>query len=145
MVPVINGLILTIINIGSILIGYYVYYVSNIKNQIAIQVTVACLASVVLFIIWKFICFELIRKFDINKKSHYIYTFLTSLIWTPVIFIPLHFIAEGYITSIQNILGIWLFQVPTNILILKIHHNFSTLMDIRDRINTNRGKSDVQQ
>ncbi len=144
MAAFINGLILTIINLGSILFGFYIYFISKSDNQIAIQLTVACLTSVVGFLIWKFLCYKFLKKCDLKSKNQYTPTFFFSLLLTPVIFVPLHFFAEGYLTSIQNILSIWLFQIPTNIIILKIHHNFTTLTNLKEKLDKKTQQNEVR-
>lgn len=39
-----------------------------------------------------------------------------------LIFVPLHYVSQGYLTSIGNILGIWFFQVPVNLLAILAAH-----------------------
>ena len=101
------------------------------NNQIAVQILVACLFSVLTFILWEILSFKIFKNLLLSSKSQYIKTFILSLVWTPILFTSLHYIAEGYLTSIQNIIGIWFFQIPTNILILKLYHHFSVILDIK--------------
>lgn len=134
MTVIINGLVLALINIISILVGFYVYYLTKSQTQIAIQIIVACFSSVVFFLLWEFISQGHFPKTSIITKSDYWKTFLLSLIFTPFIFIPLHYITQGYLTSWQNITSIWMFQIPTNFLVLNIYKNFSKFITLRNKL-----------
>jgi len=127
----VNSFLLTLINLISILCGFCAYHFLGTKNQIAIQVLVACLFSVFSFLSWEILSFKIFKNLLLISKRQYIKTFILSIVWTPILFTPLHYIAEGYQTSIQNIIGIWFFQIPTNILILKLYHHFSLILDIK--------------
>ena len=134
MAILINGLILSIVNILSILIGFFVYYLTKSQTQIAIQIIVACFSSVILFLLWEFISYEHFPKTGLATKSDYWVTFFLSLIFTPFIFIPLHYLTQGYLTSWQNITSIWMFQIPTNFLVLNIYKNFSKYIALRKKL-----------
>lgn len=134
MAILINSLILTIVNLGTILAGFVVYYISKSGNQIAIQVISACLLSLILFMFWHYISHRYFKRFEIESKLNLVAVYLFSLIWTPIIFTPIHYITQGYLTSWDNINGIWMFQVPTNALILLIYYRYSYLLRIKDMI-----------
>ncbi|HOD01623.1 MAG TPA: hypothetical protein PKH50_02810 [bacterium] len=131
MSALINGLVLSLINIISIILGFIIYQISKSRTQISIQIISACFFSVVLFLLWQFISQKLFRKITIEKKSDYWKTYSASILFSPVIFIPLHYLTEGYLTSWQNIAGIFMFQIPTNILILKIYQTFAQVLNIK--------------
>jgi hypothetical protein len=133
--PIINGFILGFFNIISILVGYWVFYVSKSQNQIAVQVISACIFNIFSFLGWKLICRKFLTKLRLKSKKKLVLTFLLSLIFGPLIFIPLHYATQGYLTSYQNILGIWMFQIPTNILILKLYQHFSHILDLGTKLN----------
>jgi len=135
MKEIINGFILTVINLVSILLGFAVYYVSGSKNQIAIQVVSACLLSILLFTFWHYLSFRLFRKAVMDKKRSLVLAYFLSLVWTPVIFIPLHYLTQGYLTSWDNINGIWMFQVPTNALLLLMYYRYSILLSLKELVN----------
>jgi len=135
MKEIINGFILTVINLVSILLGFAVYYVSGSKNQIAIQVVSACLLSILLFTFWYYLSFRLFRKAVMDKKRSLVLAYFLSLVWTPVIFIPLHYLTQGYLTSWDNINGIWMFQVPTNALLLLMYYRYSILLSLKELVN----------
>lgn len=133
MAVMINGLVLSLINIFSILIGFFVYYLTKSQTQIAIQIIVACFSSATLFLLWEFISHDHFPKIDLATKSDYRLTFLLSLFFTPFIFVPLHYVTQRYLTSWQNITSIWMFQIPTNFLVLNIYKNFSKFITLRKK------------
>jgi hypothetical protein len=114
-----HSLVLTIINIGSILAGFGFYQLFKSYNQIAVQTLFAALFSIIAFLLWSLI----IRRFSLGWLSlqgvkEFALTFLFALIWSPAIFVPLHYLGRGYLTSLGNIVGLWLFQIPANFLAL---------------------------
>jgi len=131
MVAIINGLILTIINMASIIIGAFVYYLTKSQTNIAIQIIVGCFFSVTFFLIWEFVSHRFFKKVALNERRDYWRTYLISLLVTPIFFIPLNYFA---LIPWQNIAGIWLFQVPTNFLILEIYKNFSKVLALRNKL-----------
>jgi hypothetical protein len=138
----INGLILTIVNIFSILLGLYIYYLSQSQGQVAIRVVVACFLSVFLFLLWETISHRFLPKITLKSKKDHVDTFITSLVWTPFIFLPLSYLlSEGSVVSGQNITGIWLFQAPTNALIMLIYKNFSSILSAFNNIRKIESKN----
>jgi len=131
---VLTGFILTIINIASILGGFFVYYITQAKTQRPIQIISACTFSIIVFIIWGYVFRKIFNKKTLKTKKDYIVTYTCSLLFSPIIFTPLHYISEGYLTSAENIYGILMFQIPTNILVLIIYKNFSRVFDLNDKI-----------
>lgn len=138
----INGLMLTIINIFSIFSGLYIYYLLKSQDHVAIRVIVACFLSVFLFLLWETLSHRFLPKITLKNKKDHVGTFITSLIWTPFVFLPLsYFLSEGSIVSGQTITGIWLFQAPTNALIMLIYKNFSSILSAFNNIRKIENKN----
>jgi hypothetical protein len=57
---------------------------------------------------------------SLHGRAEWFWTYLLALLWTPLIFVPLHSVTQGYLTSFSNIIATWLFQLPTNALALLI-------------------------
>lgn len=129
-----NSLILAVLNLLSVLVGFYVFFISKTQNQLAIQAPVACVFSVLSFLSWKFLCHKLLKKVNLKSQKEYIFAYFFSLVWSPIIFVPMHYLTQGYLTSWQNITGIWLFQIPTNILVLKVNHSFELILDLKEKL-----------
>ena len=128
------GFILAFINIISILGGFLVYHFTQAETQRPIQIISACTFSIVIFILWGFLFRKIFKKKNLKNKKDYLITYISSLLLSPLIFIPLHFISEGYLTSPQNIYAMLMFQVPTNLLVLIIYKNFSKIFDLNDKL-----------
>ena len=137
MVVLINSLILSLINIISVFIGSIIYYISESQTQTAIQIISACFFSIIFFLIWQFISQKFFPKTTLRKKPDYWKTYFGSLIFSAIIFTLLHYLTEGYFTPWKNIFGITMFQIPTNILILKIYQNFSSILKLKNKKNFN--------
>jgi len=121
------GFILAFINIISILGGFLVYHLTQAETQKPIQIISACTFSIVFFLLRGFLFRKIFKKKDLKTKKDYFITYISSLLLSPLIFITLHYISEGYLTSAQNIYAMLMFQVPTNLLVLIISQKYSIL------------------
>jgi len=120
-----HSLLLTFLNLGSIIFGFTIYHFLKPINQLIIQAPVASLSSIILFILW-IIC---IRRFNIktliiDRWAELFWIFSISFIWIPAIFVPIHYITQGYLTSFSNILWVWVYQTPTNLVPILIIGKF---------------------
>jgi hypothetical protein len=115
-----NGLALTVINLCSILAGFVLWYVLFRQgSQVAIQGTAAALLTIAVFPGWTYLLLGFRGgRFHLKERSDFLWAFVFALLWLPVIFVPLHFLRRGYLTSFSNIWMTWLLQVPTNALAL---------------------------
>ena len=57
-----------------------------------------------------------IFELELLGKQEFIYIYFAALIWAPVIYIPLHYVTQGYLTSFSNIIALWIFQLPVNLI-----------------------------
>ncbi|MBP7785659.1 hypothetical protein KA062_00100 [Patescibacteria group bacterium] len=128
------GFILAFINIISILGGFLVYHLTQAETQKPIQIISACTFSIVFFLLRGFLFRKIFKKKDLKTKKDYFITYISSLLLSPLIFITLHYISEGYLTSAQNIYAMLMFQVPTNLLVLIIYKNFSKVFDLNEKL-----------
>lgn len=121
-----HSLVLAITNLGAILVGFGVYHLLKPVNQVAVQVPVAAMVCIIGFLSWRFFIQRLSFKgFAQPSGGELVGVYLAALLWSPLIFVPLHYISQGYLTSVGNILGIWLFQIPVNLLVLLAAHKMS--------------------
>lgn len=110
------GLLLSLINLISIILGFVFYYLFKTPNQIEIQLPTAVLLSC-LFFTMSVLLIKSKKEISMSVFS-VIRIYLFSMLWTPVVFVPLHYMTQGYLTSMENILYTWFFQAVTNILVL---------------------------
>lgn len=111
------GLLLSLVNLISIILGFIFYYLFETPNQIEIQLPIAVLLSCLFFTMSVFLLIKSKKEISMSAFS-VIRIYLFSMLWTPVVFVPLHYVTQGYLTSMENILYTWFFQAATNILVL---------------------------
>jgi hypothetical protein len=111
----IHGSFLTLVNIFAILAGFAIAIVTPAIKQLTIQLPVAVLFTLIIFLLGeKLVNRSPFLSFQLQSKQSWILAYLFSLVCTPFVFIPLHYLTQGYLTSFSNILAIWLFQLPVN-------------------------------
>lgn len=113
----IHGLVLSLVNIASILVGFWIYTLTRPAGQVAVQAPVAAALSILGFVAWSWAASQrLPERGRIRGKAELAWTYVASLVAMPVIFIPLHYLTQGYLTSFANIAVTWAFQAPVNLL-----------------------------
>jgi hypothetical protein len=111
------GVVLACANIGGVIVGFVVYDLVKRANQMGIQVPVAAFSSIGAFVAWGWlICHLPFKRLSLQGIDEFLLTYVASLLYFPVIFVPLHYGTQGYFTSIGNILAVLLFQLPVNAL-----------------------------
>lgn len=113
-----HAFVLTMINIIAILVAFGVYkMVNNVisVNQRTLQTPLAMVFSVVAFVIWVFVTYRYFKWLRLVGSGEFMAVFFVALLWNPVLFIVLHYITQGYLTSFANILLLWIFQIPVNL------------------------------
>ena len=113
--------VLTVVNLGSIIIAFGIYHqFFRPVNQIAVQAPIAAILSIALFMVWKVFMHQYLPSGDVvlQEVHEFVWLYVLAFVWTPIIFIPVHFIFRGYVTSFGNILATWIFQLPVNFLTL---------------------------
>jgi len=118
---IIHGLVLALITIGSVAVGFAVYGAIGLRNQIVIQVLVAGIVCVGAFALWSFVAHKATGgKLSIANMRELGVAYAAAFIWLPIVFIPLHYTTQGYLTSFANVLSTWMLQLPFNLLALMV-------------------------
>lgn len=118
-----QSLILTLTNMGAILIAFGIYkLILQIisVNQRAVQTPMAILVNIVLFAFWTWLVIRFCSRHSLHKTGDYYLVYFTAGLWNPIIFIPLHYFTQGYITSFGNIIVLWMYQVIVNLPVLAL-------------------------
>ncbi|MBI4504296.1 MAG: hypothetical protein HY691_02080 [Chloroflexi bacterium] len=111
-----HGLILSLANVVSIIVAFGIYTLVRPANQIALQAPVAAALSVLGFALWVLLAGRLAGGGKgLAARNDFVWAFVSALLWAPAVFVPLHYVTQGYMTSIGNIVALWAFQVPTNL------------------------------
>jgi len=118
---ILHGFALAVITLVAMAAGFAVYRLVGLRNQIAVQVLTAGIVCVVAFAVWGFVIHRLSHgRLSLADLKELGVAYAAALLWTPVLFIPVHFVTQGYLTSFGNLLATWLFQVPFNLLALMV-------------------------
>jgi hypothetical protein len=113
------SLVLVITNITGILVGFAAYHLLKPVNHMAVQVPMAATVCIIGYVSWHaFSQRVLSKRFARPSGGELVWVYLAALLWSPLLFVPLPYLTQGYLTSIGNILAIWLFQIPVNLLAL---------------------------
>jgi hypothetical protein len=115
-----HSLVLVIADIVGIAVGALVAFrIFGVANQIVLQLPIAVLLSVGGFWVWLFSLRVLrLRKLQLARSKELGMCLLFSVLWTPLVFVPLHYFTQGYLTSTGNLVALALYQLPVNALAL---------------------------
>lgn len=106
-----SGLVLALINLGSGVLGFWLFKLSGGNRQLDIQLPVTMVVGVILAALW------LLRgapRLGVHPGRGHLLSVLGAFPAVVVLFVPLHFVLTGYLTSFANILAIWLMQALHN-------------------------------
>jgi hypothetical protein len=115
-----HSLALVLADFAGILGGFLAYKAFDF-NQILIQLPVAFTLSILLFLAW----FIALRAFGCKQLllpdlKELLLVFVFSVVLALVIFVPLHFFTQGYLTASRNLALLALYQMPVNLIALCI-------------------------
>ncbi len=110
-----HGSALLASNLAGIVIGFFAFALMGAKNQIAVQLPVAVLVSIGLYLSWILVLrlppFRAIRLHGGRECFH---AGVASLLIGPLVFVPVHYLTQGYLTAVGNLLAFAAFQIPVN-------------------------------
>jgi hypothetical protein len=91
------------------------FHILGVANQVALQLPIAVLLSVGCFWVWKFSFHVLrLRSLQLASSKDLGTCLVLSFLWAPVVFVPLHYFTQGYLTSIGNLVALAVYQLPVN-------------------------------
>jgi len=95
------------------------FWIPRMPNQVWLQVPIAVLLSVGFFLVWLIAVRTLRIKALWPVGTGESWTWLAaSLLWAPLVFVPLHYFTQGYLTSLGNVVALAFYQLPVNALAL---------------------------
>jgi hypothetical protein len=131
--PILHGLALAVITVAAILVGYAVYRIVGLESQVAVQVLVAGVACVGAFALWGFAADRMSGgRLSLTSLRELGLAYAAAFIWLPLVLAPLHYVTQGYVTAPGNVLMVWVFQLPFNLLALMVA-NGRLIMDEVER------------
>jgi hypothetical protein len=108
-----HSFVLNGINYAAVLAGAWARYWAH--NNYAMAAVVAVPMTVLAFPAWMLAVKKLrLRPMLLRNAREGVRTYVLSLLWGPVVFVPLHYATQGYLTSVGNIVAIASFQLPVN-------------------------------
>jgi hypothetical protein len=112
---ILHGLLLILANLTGVYAGFVAYQVLGAGDQLGTQLPIAIFVSVVFYMAWAILVLNLpLKNVTLQCKAEYLLAGLCSLVWNPVLFVPLHYVTQGYVTAAGNILVLVVFQIPVN-------------------------------
>ena len=120
---ILQSFILTVTNIAAILCAFGIYTIVLqfiAVNQRALQTPLAIILNIALFLVWTWLVVRYLSRYSLHKTSEYYLVYFAAGIWNPIIFIPVHYITQGYMTSLGNIIVLWMYQVLVNLPVLAL-------------------------
>lgn len=114
--PLIHGWVLVVADLAGIGLGALVaYQLTGVADQVWLQLPVAVVVTVALGALWllalQIPCLAAIQPRNARDLG---WSVAASVAWGIVIFVPVHFVTQGYITSLGNLVALALYQVPVN-------------------------------
>ena len=110
------SIVLTATNFTGIIVGFVAFLAIGATNQLAVQLPTAVACSLLVFAVWAVLARSApFKPIAIKRRGEFMFVFLGSLVWSTIVFVPLHYFTQGYLTSGSNIAAIWLFQLPVNL------------------------------
>ena len=115
-----HSLVLVIADIAGIAIGAMTAFrMLGVPNQVWLQLPIAVVVSAGCFCAWV-LSLRVLRWTGLqpaDSKERWA-CMPVSLLWAPLVFVPLHYLTQGYWTSIGNLVALALYQAPVNALAL---------------------------
>lgn len=112
---VLHSAVLGLINVAAILGGFAAYHLLKPADQIMVQVPVAAALSVAAFSGWLGVsCRVAPQKLQVRGSRDALWIYALALVWAAVVFVPVHFITQGYVTAFSNLVALWGFQLIVN-------------------------------
>jgi hypothetical protein len=91
------------------------FRVLGAPNQVWLQLPIAVALSVVCFWAWVFslrvLGLKRVRPVGAKELGACL---AASLLWAPLVFVPLHYFTQGYLTGIGNLVALAVYQLPIN-------------------------------
>ncbi|MBW1697661.1 MAG: hypothetical protein JRH18_12480 [Deltaproteobacteria bacterium] len=114
-----NGFVLCAANLMAITVGFSASHFFKPANQLAAQLSIAAILSFILFLIWGFFLrIPLFRFIALQSYRDHAWVFIASLAWGPVALFSIRFVIRGYVPGMGNVMTLFLFQLPVNLLVL---------------------------
>ena len=115
-----HSLVLVLADIGGIAIGALAaFHILGVPNQVWLQLPLAVVLTPAGFCGWILLLRVLGWKPLLPAGAKELQAcWVASLVWAPLVFVPLHYLTQGYLTSLGNLVALAMYQLPINALAL---------------------------
>ncbi len=104
------------------------HQITGVPNQVQWQLPIAVILSIGFFVAWIlfFRVFHFKQMQLVEPKERWVCWGL-SILWGPLVFVPLHYLTQGYLTDAGNLVALALYQLPVNALALFVSVDWRNL------------------
>jgi hypothetical protein len=91
------------------------FRIMGVPNQVRLQLPIAVVLTVGCFWLW-LLSLRVLRWKGLQPASpkELGACLAVSLLWAPLVFVPLHYFTQRYLTAIGNLVALALYQLPVN-------------------------------
>lgn len=109
---VFHSFLMTVFNLTSIIGGFCIFKAFKFSNQMIVQSFIAVIINIMILFVWYYVNNLYLKslRIDLQTIKNLITVSLTGMLWTPFVFIPIHFVTQSYMTNFGNIIAIWIYQ-----------------------------------
>lgn len=108
---------LSLVNLASVVLGFWLYKMVGGANQLAIQLPVALSTGILGGALWLGLCGRFAR---IDPVRDHVVVLLLAFPVAAAVFTPVHYAVTGYLTSFGNIVAVWFIQFAENIVAIPV-------------------------
>jgi hypothetical protein len=109
--------VVSLVNLMSVGLGFWVYRLLGSREQIAVQVPVALVTGMLGVAWW---LRGGVRLHGLAPGRDYLTVYLLAFAVGAAVFYGAHFATTGYPTSLGNIVGVWAIQIAENSLAMPV-------------------------
>jgi FtsH-binding integral membrane protein len=114
--PVLYGAILTAADLVGIGVGgVLAHRLTGSANQVWLQLPIAFVVTIGSFFVWMLMI--RIRRLAVlqpRNPEELARSLFASIAWGVVVFVPVHYLTQGYVTSLGNIVALAIYQLLVN-------------------------------
>ena len=108
---------LALLNLGAIVVGFMTYFYVLPLHQLLVQIPIAAVLSILGLMAWMLLTqWGPLHFLKVREPIELVAIYLATWVCACVIFIPAHYVAEGYLTSMGNLVALGFFQAAVNLI-----------------------------
>jgi hypothetical protein len=111
-----HSLALVIADVAGIAAGALAAFrILGVPNQVRLQLPIAVVLSVGCYWAW-LLSLRILgwKRLQLATPKELGACLAMSFLWAPLVFVPLHYFTQGYLTSIGNLIAMAFYQLPVN-------------------------------